>query len=220
MSATRTADPVFSLMTAQDPAEAVGSHQRLARAGKGWSVSEVAGKAGVSVPSIEAPESGDGRLRDFVAVSMAMGFGHELWSVTQPFAASPDEQERIEHARMVSRLPQQNLRGVLLAVLLALLVGNSLAQSLVGRVVGVTDGNTVTLLVDGRVQHKIRLSGIDAPEKAQPFGNRAKQRLSSLVYGKTVTAVGTKQDRYCRLIVSNGMDAPTRNCINVPKWKR
>ena len=56
-------------------------------------------------------------------------------------------------------------------------------------------GDTVTLLVDGHVQHKIRLSGIDAPEKAQPFGNRAKQRLSSLVYGKTVTAAGGGPNR-------------------------
>ena len=107
-------------------------------------------------------------------------------------------------------MPQQHLRGILLAVLLALLVGNSLAQSLVGRVVGVTDGDTVTLLVDGRVQHKIRLSGIDAPEKAQPFGQRAKQHLSSLVYGKTITAVGSKRDRYRRLIAKllvDGQDA-------------
>ena len=107
-------------------------------------------------------------------------------------------------------MERRQLRGILLAVLLALLVGNSLAQSLVGRVVGVTDGDTVTLLVDGRVQHKIRLSGIDAPEKAQPFGNRAKQRLSSLVFGKTVTAVGTKQDRYRRLIAKLLVDGRHR----------
>ena len=118
-------------------------------------------------------------------------------------------------------MPQQHLRGILLAVLLAFLVGNSLAQSLVGRVVGVTDGDTVTLLVDGRVQHKIRLSGIDAPEKAQPFGNRAKQRLSSLVYGKTVTAVGTKQDRYRRLIAKllvDGQDANLEMVASGYSW--
>lgn len=118
-------------------------------------------------------------------------------------------------------LPRQHFRGVFLAVLLALLVGNSIAQRLVGRVVGVTDGDTVTLLVDGRVQHKIRLSGIDAPEKAQPFGQRAKQRLSSLVYGKTVTAVGIKQDRYRRLIAKllvDGQDANLEMVASGYSW--
>ena len=118
-------------------------------------------------------------------------------------------------------MARRHFRGILLAVLLALLVGNSLAQSLVGRVVGVTDGDTVTLLVDGRVQHKIRLSGIDAPEKAQPFGNRAKQLLSSLVFGKTVTAVGTKQDRYRRLIAKllvDGQDANLEMLASGYSW--
>lgn len=118
-------------------------------------------------------------------------------------------------------LREQQVRGILLAVLFALLVGNSLAQSLVGRVVGVTDGDTVTLLVDGRVQHKIRLSGIDAPERAQPYGKQAKQRLSSLVYGKTVTALGTKQDRYSRLIAKilvNSQDANLEMVASGYSW--
>ena len=57
-----------------------------------------------------------------------------------------------------------------------------------GKVVGVTDGDTVTVL-DGRIQVKVRLSEIDAPEKAQPFGNRAKQALSNLVHGQEVRVV-------------------------------
>jgi len=118
-------------------------------------------------------------------------------------------------------MSHRHLRRALLVALLALLVGNTLAQTLVGRIVGVTDGDTVTLLVDGRVQQKIRLSGIDAPEKAQPFGSRAKQRLSSLVYGKTVTAVGTKQDRYSRLIAKllvNGQDANLEMVASGYSW--
>jgi len=109
----------------------------------------------------------------------------------------------------------------LLAVLLALLVSNTLAQSLVGRVVRVSDGDTVTLLIDGRIQQKIRLAGIDAPEKAQPFGDRAKQRLSALVYGKTVTVVGAKQDRYSRLIAKilvDGQDANLQMVVSGHSW--
>ena len=58
---------------------------------------------------------------------------------------------------------------------------------LVGQVVGVSDGDTLTLLDGNRTQHKIRLAGIDAPEKAQAFGQASKKSLSGLVYRKQVT---------------------------------
>lgn len=75
---------------------------------------------------------------------------------------------------------------------------------------GVSDGDTVTVLLPERVQLRVRLAGIDAPEKLQPFGQSAKQRLSTLVFGKTVTLVGSKQDRYRRLVAKilvEGQDA-------------
>jgi endonuclease YncB( thermonuclease family) len=59
------------------------------------------------------------------------------------------------------------------------------------------------------VQHKIRLAGIDAPEKKQPFGNRSKQSLSDLAFDKMVTVETTKRDRYGRQIgkvLVNGRD--------------
>ena len=87
-----------------------------------------------------------------------------------------------------------------LALLIALCAGVAPAQPLIGRVVGVSDGDTVTVLLPEHVQLEVRLSGIDAPEKRQPFGQRAKQRLSELVLGKTVTLAGNKQDRYRRLV--------------------
>ena len=55
-------------------------------------------------------------------------------------------------------------------------------------VVSVADGDTVTLLDANLRQHRIRLSGIDAPEKRQPFGNRSRLHLGALVFGKQVTA--------------------------------
>ncbi len=66
-----------------------------------------------------------------------------------------------------------------------------------GRVVGVADGDTITVLA-GKTQHKVRLSGIDAPEKSQPYGNASKQSLSDLVYGKEARVETTKKDRYGR----------------------
>jgi endonuclease YncB( thermonuclease family) len=67
-----------------------------------------------------------------------------------------------------------------------------------GRVVGVTDGDTITVLDADHQQRKIRLSGIDAPEKAQPFGQRSKENLSGLVFGRDVTVEWRKKDRYGR----------------------
>ena len=61
------------------------------------------------------------------------------------------------------------------------------------------DGDTITVLRDNE-QVKVRLAEIDAPEKAQPFGNKSKQALSALVNGKTVLVVEQGHDRYKRTI--------------------
>ncbi len=74
------------------------------------------------------------------------------------------------------------------------------AEVLSGRVVGVTDGDTITVLDYSYTTHKIRLGGIDAPEKKQAFGNVAKQSLSDLVYNQQVVVEWHKQDRYGRKI--------------------
>lgn len=70
--------------------------------------------------------------------------------------------------------------------------------TITGRVVGVADGDTVTVLDGANTQHKIRLSGIDAPEKTQAFGMRSKQSLSDLVFDKQVNVETNKKDRYGR----------------------
>ena len=73
------------------------------------------------------------------------------------------------------------------------------APGVPAQVVGVTDGDTITAIVDGR-QIKVRLNGIDAPEKKQAFGNVSKQALSGLVFGKRVSIVDLGKDRYGRTI--------------------
>ncbi len=74
------------------------------------------------------------------------------------------------------------------------------ADILSGRVVAVADGDTITVLDSSNRQHKVRLSGIDAPEKAQPFGNKSKQHLAQLIYDKAVIVEWTKRDRYGRIV--------------------
>jgi endonuclease YncB( thermonuclease family) len=77
---------------------------------------------------------------------------------------------------------------------LALLLG------LAGTVVGVHDGDTITVLDPSRQQTRVRVEGIDCPELHQAFGRRAKQFSSDMVFGKQVTVQGTKRDQYGRLI--------------------
>jgi endonuclease YncB( thermonuclease family) len=67
-----------------------------------------------------------------------------------------------------------------------------------GEVVGVADGDTLTVLDADKRQYKLRLAYIDSPEKAMPFGQAAKQSLSNLVYRKTVSATIDDVDRYGR----------------------
>ena len=86
------------------------------------------------------------------------------------------------------------LIGALLAPLLAL------GASIEGQIVGVSDGDTVTLLDAQKKQWKIRLLGIDAPEKKQAFGQRSKQHLSDLVFNKQVVVEYYKRDRYGRTL--------------------
>ncbi len=87
-----------------------------------------------------------------------------------------------------------------LLIVSSLLLGTAHADTLNGRVVGVADGDTITVLDADRQQHKIRLQGIDAPERAQPFGQRSKENLSRLVFYKDVRVEWEKRDKYKRIV--------------------
>ena len=69
-----------------------------------------------------------------------------------------------------------------------------------GKVISVTDGDTIKILTPEREQIKIRLYGIDAPEKKQPYGADAKRFLSDLVAGKNVRIEERGKDRYKRTL--------------------
>ena len=73
-------------------------------------------------------------------------------------------------------------------------------HELAGKVVHVADGDTLTVLDNEKVQHKIRLHGIDAPEKGQAFGTKAKEALAEKVHEKTVRVVWKEKDRYGRIV--------------------
>ena len=85
----------------------------------------------------------------------------------------------------------------------------AVAVELDGTIVGVADGDTVTLLDSSKTQHRIRLDGIDAPERTQPHGQRSRQSLAALAHGRIAHADCPKVDRYgravCRVII-DGVD--------------
>lgn len=90
----------------------------------------------------------------------------------------------------------------LLAVLLLLCCLTSLAvaaDQFAGQVVGILDGDTIRVMRDGSAV-KVRLWGIDAPEKAQPFGQLARTVTAGLVFQQAVTVVPHGSDRYGRLL--------------------
>ena len=74
------------------------------------------------------------------------------------------------------------------------------ADELTGRVVDVASGDSITILDASNVEFKVRLSGIDAPEKQQPFGMESKKSLSELINGKEVTINWIKRDYHKRVV--------------------
>lgn len=83
--------------------------------------------------------------------------------------------------------------------LFLLLAGATRAEQWTGLVVAIQDGDSITVL-RGKEQVKVRLDGIDCPEKAQPYGNRAEQKTAELAFNRKVTVLTTKKDRFGRTL--------------------
>lgn len=96
------------------------------------------------------------------------------------------------------------MRPVLVLLLLLLgatfLVQERSHPNLSGQIVGIADGDTLTLLTADKQQVKIRLYGIDAPEKGQPYGKQARAALSALAFGKEGRALPVDRDKYGRVV--------------------
>lgn len=94
------------------------------------------------------------------------------------------------------------------------------AAELIGRVVGITDGDTLTVLDASHQQHKIRLMGIDAPERKQPFGERARQNLAHLAFAQEVTVQWRKKhrNRLIGKVLVNGVDVSLEQIKSGMAW--
>ena len=86
------------------------------------------------------------------------------------------------------------------------------AAVLEAKVIHIADGDTLTVLDGDQGQHRVRLAGIDAPERGQPFGERSKQNLARLVAGKAVEIRWHKRDRYGRVVGQVWVVSPDARC--------
>ncbi len=105
----------------------------------------------------------------------------------------------------------------LLLIVISLFSLLSFAEELIGRVIRVSDGDTITVLDGNNQKHKIRLKGIDAPESHQAFGDISTQSLAELVFDKEVVISWDKKDKYYRIlgkVIIDGSD------INYEQLKR
>ncbi len=89
--------------------------------------------------------------------------------------------------------------SLVIIILLNVLALPAFAADFTGRVVGVVDGDTIDVLHHGKAE-RIRLYGVDCPEKRQPYGKKAKRFTSDLAFRKTVSVIVRGRDRYGRTI--------------------
>ena len=85
-------------------------------------------------------------------------------------------------------------------LLLSILATTAHSEIIKGKVIAISDGDTIKVLDSNQNQYKIRISGIDAPEKNQALGKRSKENLSDLVFGKEVEIIWDKKDKYQRIV--------------------
>ncbi|MDU6827782.1 thermonuclease family protein [Campylobacter sp.] len=93
--------------------------------------------------------------------------------------------------------------------------------ALSGQVVKISDGDTITILTQEKQQVKVRLYGIDAPEKKQPYGQKSKQFLSNLIAGRSVEIQEKGKDRYKRvlgIVYLDGRDINEQMVLNGYAW--
>lgn len=96
-----------------------------------------------------------------------------------------------------------------------------LATLFLATVMGISDGDTLTVLTHDKKQIKIRLAEIDAPEKHQAFGTKSKQSLSDLCFGKKAEVTPQVKDRYKRTVARikcDGIDANAEQVKRGMAW--
>jgi micrococcal nuclease len=134
--------------------------------------------------------------------------------VREPLDGGPEEGVLSLREVAFGRIGQEPMKSRAAVLLLLLSTPALAAEATVHlRVVGVHDGDTITGLDESKTQYKIRLDAIDAPELGQPFGQASKKALSEMVFGKSVTVIEKKKDKYGRTIGHVLIDGKDTNLL-------
>ena len=111
------------------------------------------------------------------------------------------------------------LKALLMALLAVCLIActgeDSSTGTLEGKVVRISDGDTVTIETDNGTRVKIRLNGIDAPESGQEFGQESRAKIAELIDGKDVSVKTHSHDRYNRVLGEIFLDGRNINLTMV-----
>lgn len=121
----------------------------------------------------------------------------------------------------INRMTRKILKSGLLFICVQIFSAPTFAEEFIGHVVSIADGDTLTVLVNEHDRIKVRLSEIDAPEKAQPFGQRSKQSLSDICFDKDAVLQKTGTDRYGRMVAKvycAGVDANAEQIRTGMAW--
>jgi endonuclease YncB( thermonuclease family) len=117
--------------------------------------------------------------------------------------------------------PVTVMRLVMLCIALAASGAGVAAQVLHGRVVGISDGDTITIVDAAKRSHRVRLGAIDAPERTQPYSVQSRQALAARVFHRDVAVLWSKLDRYDRIVgkvVIDGMDVNLAQVADGMAW--
>lgn len=112
-------------------------------------------------------------------------------------------------------------RAIFLCAALLVSAGAAHAADFTARVIAVMDGDTL-MVTDGGKPKKVRLAGVDAPEKSQPYGATSQQSLSEMVAGKTVTVIPRAKDDYGRIVaevVADGVNVNREQVRRGMAWE-
>jgi len=118
----------------------------------------------------------------------------------------------------VPALTRRVRRRIFLPAILLLAVQPSLADvgRIEGRVVDVPDGDTITVLDARKLEHRVRLLGVDAPERGQAGGHRSKESLARLVYERDVRVEWRNRDAQGRIVGTVWVASPDSPCRQAP----
>lgn len=126
-----------------------------------------------------------------------------------------EEKTDMQRIRSLEATRRRGILSIIIVTLLLQSISAAQIRSFYGRVVGVSDGDTLTVIDREYREHKIRLIGIDAPEAGQDFGQASRKNLAGMVFGREVLVLKMATDKYDRALAKVIVDETDVNSQQV-----